>query len=562
MDFRKRISAILLVVMMLVSAASFALADIDDSTWIDNPDFPGQIGLAKYPEPQHYTISKDTGLGPVHKPGLTHDENMWKTEYENLNIFLDIAWTAEGYEAYSQKLTLNIGSQDIPEVFLCNAAQFQLLCENDLIQPLDEVMEKYASDFFKENMQSPDAQEALKQATYQGKLYGIPMGSAGSNFQHMIFIREDWRLALGLAEPTTMEALTELARAFTEDDPDGNGANDTYGYCLGNSPITTYMSINGLANSFGAFPGIWIEKDGTVQYGSVQPEMKNALAFLADWYEKGYIDREFIVKDNYAASMDMVAGKGGIAGAEWWLATWPLPDAYQNGHQWKAYPLPFDASAPEQMVATRNKQDTKLVVRKDVADPSVAIKLSNIYQERILGPESDLYVWKGDGEYDFTQYTYGGSLMGPDKNLAIMYAVTEAIDTDNPDMLTSAEEKQVYGYIKGHLDNSPSREESPQAWATNYLFHHINYGIEQSCYGIMNTYTLNGMNKVDIFKGAFGEAMTERMGQLESLTNETFTNIISGGQPIDDFDAYVAQFNAQGGVEVAAEVTAWYEAMK
>ena len=69
------------------------------------------------------------------------------------------------------------------------------------------------------------------------------------------------------------------------------------------------------------------------------------------------------------------------------------------------------------------------------------------------------------------------------------------------------------------------------------------------------------MNKVNIFKGAFGDVMNERMGQLESLMNETYTNIISGAMPIDSFDDYVEQHYAQGGVEVAEEVAAWYAAM-
>lgn len=586
---KKKVLAVFLVVSMLFSVVACAnntddSADTDAASetagekeegddkdtasvsgsedWIDHPDFPGVPGLSKYPEPRHYTIGLDTGLGPVHKPGLSWDDNMWKTEREeNMNIFLDVAWTAEGYEAYTQKLNLQIMSQDVPDLFACNAAQFQMLCENDLIQPLGDVLDAYATDFFKENMKAEGAVEALAQSTFDGQLMAIPLASADPGKQHSMFIREDWREALDAAVPTNMEELEELARAFTEDDPDGNGVDDTYGIGMGNKAVGTYMSLNGVANGFGAFPGIWIEKDGEIQYGSIQPEMKNALSFLSDMYSKGYLDREFTAKDDYAAAMDLVAGRGGIAFAEWWLLTWPLPDAYKNNHAWKAYPLPFDVDAPEKSVAGEQTLESRIVVSKSVEDPSVAVKLSNIYQERILGHDSDLTAWKGDGDYDFSQYTFGGSLMGPNKNLEIMFLVTDAIDKEDESILQTAEQRQVYGYVKGHLENTPSFEENPEGFATNYLFWSINYGKHESVYGIMNDYEENGMNKINIFKGAFGEVMTERMGQLESLTNETFTNIISGAAPLDSFDDYATTlFYEQGGTDVTQEVIAWNEA--
>lgn len=39
----------------------------------------------------------------------------------------------------------------------------------------------------------------------------------------MMFIRQDWLDNLNLEIPTTMEELKAVAKAFTEQDPDGNG---------------------------------------------------------------------------------------------------------------------------------------------------------------------------------------------------------------------------------------------------------------------------------------------------------------------------------------------------
>ena len=564
MKSSRKFLAITLVATLLLAllAPSFAVAVTDDSSWTDHPDFPGQIGLAAYGEPTTFTIARDTGLNPVHKPGLDWDNNMWQEEYKRMNIILNTAWTAEGYEAYSEKLNLLITRNELPDVFQCNVAQFQLLCENDLIQPLDEVLEKYATDFFNESMADPIAQNALRQATYDGKLMAIPLANAGNGAAHLMFIRQDWLDALGMVAPTNMEELEALMYAFTFSDPDGNGIDDTYGLCLGNEVITTYMSINGILNGFGAFPDSWVvNEDGKVAYGSVQPEVKTALEMLTKWYEMGIIDPEFIEKNNFAASSDMVAGKGGIAFAEWWLATWPLPEAYQQGHEWRAHPIPFDVNSPKAGVRVSDKLNNFLVVAKTCDDPSIAVKLSNIYQERILGYTSDLFVWKGDGDYDFTQYTFGGSLMGPDKNLQIMHLATQAIDTGDESILETSEQRQVYGYIQGYLTGSPTVEENPEAFGTNQLFHNINYGEETSAYGIMNQYALKNQLVPDAFRGSMDLDLEAKKTTILTHTNETFLNIICGNSGIEEFDTFIEIFNSQGGLEMTEFAQAWYDAM-
>ena len=44
-----------------------------------------------------------------------------------------------------------------------------------------------------------------------------------------LLVRKDWLDKLGLAAPTTLDELYDVLYAFTYNDPDGNGKNDTYG---------------------------------------------------------------------------------------------------------------------------------------------------------------------------------------------------------------------------------------------------------------------------------------------------------------------------------------------
>jgi multiple sugar transport system substrate-binding protein len=73
---------------------------------------------------------------------------------------------------------------------------------------------------------------------FDGKYYGVPTSSQG----HVLFIRKDWREKLNLPVPQTWADVEVLAKAFTEKDPDGNGAADTYGLVFPGSAQRGYTA--------------------------------------------------------------------------------------------------------------------------------------------------------------------------------------------------------------------------------------------------------------------------------------------------------------------------------
>jgi multiple sugar transport system substrate-binding protein len=71
------------------------------------------------------------------------------------------------------------------------------------------------------------AERAWRTATLpDGRTWGVPTSAQA----HVLFVRRDWREKLGLPPPRTWDDVAALARAFTRDDPDGNGRADTYGF--------------------------------------------------------------------------------------------------------------------------------------------------------------------------------------------------------------------------------------------------------------------------------------------------------------------------------------------
>src|SRR5204862_288667 len=102
---------------------------------------------------------------------------------------------------------------------------------------------------------------------------------------------------LGITAPTNMADVLEISKRFTVDDPDGNGIADTFGLCMDKDLFGAIAGLQGFFNGYHAYPGIWFDQDGKLIYGSVQPEMRDALLALQKMYADGQIDREFGVKD-------------------------------------------------------------------------------------------------------------------------------------------------------------------------------------------------------------------------------------------------------------------------
>jgi ABC-type glycerol-3-phosphate transport system substrate-binding protein len=90
-------------------------------------------------------------------------------------------------------------------------------------------------------------EELWSRVSVGGSVLGVPsLNTAG---KYDIIYREDWLNKLGLKIPATIDEFTEVMKAFTEEDPDGNGENDTYGY--GN------YTLNMFYGAFGGAPGYY-----------------------------------------------------------------------------------------------------------------------------------------------------------------------------------------------------------------------------------------------------------------------------------------------------------------
>jgi ABC-type glycerol-3-phosphate transport system substrate-binding protein len=105
-----------------------------------------------------------------------------------------------------------------------------------------------------------------------------------------IYYRKDWAEKLGFRDPIKdMDTFYNMLRAFTNNDPDGDGRKNTYGF----TATTTDFFV--LFEFFNAFPYQWINGPGGRAIPGYLDEgpMIEALTWLRKAYTEGLIDPEF-----------------------------------------------------------------------------------------------------------------------------------------------------------------------------------------------------------------------------------------------------------------------------
>lgn len=131
---------------------------------------------------------------------------------------------------FEQRLSRAAAGRDLPDVVINDAAAIGQMHSMNIIDEVDPATIAGSDQII------PTAWESAR--AYDGKIYAVP--TSAQTFA--LFVRKDWREKLGLEQPKTWDDVKALAEAFTKNDPDGNGAADTFGFTLPASTSRGYTS--------------------------------------------------------------------------------------------------------------------------------------------------------------------------------------------------------------------------------------------------------------------------------------------------------------------------------
>lgn len=220
---------------------------------------------------------------------------------DTLNINLKLTAEPSNNEDQDVKINAAGAANSLPDVFMVRREIWPTLIKQGLVAPADSL---YA--MMPNRTKIMYDEDSIAFTTINGKSYGLASpGSIAKN--EGLLIRKDWLTKLGLKVPVTTDDLMAVMKAFTTQDPDGNGKNDTYGYGafientnyeadLGRrfEPILGAFGVDGTWNLTKANAGLNVRKS----------EYFNAVSYVKKMMDEKVIDPNWMSykKDDFRAA--------------------------------------------------------------------------------------------------------------------------------------------------------------------------------------------------------------------------------------------------------------------
>lgn len=503
-----------------------------------------------------------------YRDGESAENNVWVDLYKTHNINQEIIYQVDSSQG-GTKLANAIASGNYPDIILAEGTDYFNYAKTGVIADITDVFEEYASDELKEYLASDDG-VGLNSAKVDGRLYGLPLLGNSYDSVMIMFVRQDWLDNLGLSMPTTMEELHQVAKAFTEQDPDGNGKNDTYGLGLNGKDVFAYNSgIQAFLEGFGAIPGYWgnnftfVEKDGTVEWGGADAEaMKAGLSLLNEMYQDGSIAKDFGVMDNDRISEEFSASKCGIIFAPMWGAMGASGNTIKENPKAHivAAKIPDGMGSGSSNPWFTSSTSSYYTVSSKCEHPELLIKLMNISVDILCNTESDevFATYKADSEWKLSLTR----TLAPLKNLDNFYKESKALETGDISEL-DAEQRSDYNNMKAYVDemakeNPDTSSDAVQGGIGLYSV----FGDPNGGYSAIAKIKEDGKLNVSAYNTIPTDTMLAKYPTLNKLAMETIVKIITGDASVDSYDDFLSNWKKLGGDEVTKEAQQWYDANK
>jgi putative aldouronate transport system substrate-binding protein len=266
-----------------------------DALWPDNA--LGNVDLPLTDDPETFTIWM--GVNPnVLKitEDIGNDCALWSELAARTGVNLE--FTVVNPDTESEKFNLMVASDDLADI-ISNATTLYTnggeaaVADEVLIDCLPYLTEELTPQICKLMEEYPDAiPNAL---TESGWLAGMPQMSQQTEATQTFgpLIRQDWLDELGLETPETYDELHDVLTAFKEQKGADAALVLNYAATGINNGLVQGYGINGLvADAANSEP--FYQVDDQVVYGPIQPEFKEYLTMVHDWYAEGLIWQDFM----------------------------------------------------------------------------------------------------------------------------------------------------------------------------------------------------------------------------------------------------------------------------
>ena len=290
----KKLVALLLVFALLIPVFAGGRKDTKGTAAVSNEPVDIEIWYG--------AAASEAGPPPA-------DWEVYKIVKDKLNINLTLTALPSSQDDQNVKINAAGAADALPDLFMVDRDVWLKLVQQGLVAEVDDMYSLMPT-----RTKTHYTAESVANTTVDGVSYGLAdPGSLTKN--EGLLIRKDWLDNLGLSVPKTLDDLYNCMYAFTYNDPDGNGRNDTYGF----GAFLEVSSVKeGLGNRFepimGAFgvPGTWDLTKAGAGLNLFKSEYFDAITFVKKMVDNGVIDPNWTAykKDDFRAAWKQ--GKFGI----------------------------------------------------------------------------------------------------------------------------------------------------------------------------------------------------------------------------------------------------------
>ncbi len=234
---------------------------------------------------------------------------------EKLGIELTITALPSNDSDQDVRIQAAGAANDLPDVFMVSRPVLQNLVRQGLVAQIDDIY-----DMMPVRTARYHNEEARHYTTIDGENFGMAVPSSVTPIEALV-IRKDWLDNLGLDVPVTLEEFYDVLYAFTYNDPDGNGRNDTWGFGAFVESDTTLKGYPGsrLWPIMGAFgvTGLWSFNESDLGLTIYKDGFYDFMLYFKKMIDDGVIDPNWLSyrKDDFRAAWKQ--GRFGLMYEQW-----------------------------------------------------------------------------------------------------------------------------------------------------------------------------------------------------------------------------------------------------
>ena len=463
----------------------------------------------------------------------SYEENpAYQLIQENTGVDIEFIHPATGTDKESFQLLM---AGDLPDMILMSNGSWyngdlQAMYDDGIIIDLTPYLDELAPQY-KAVANYSDVTTA--QCYADGKALGFYKITHADKIPYIrININKDWMLEAGLEKEPQTIAEYEQYFQWILDNKEG-----TTPFFPGTLSGTSAMNMNVLTGAFDFLYDWYVTKEDAtkVAYWANAPEYKEWLTMMNDWYNKGYLGKDFLSMTSTEAQAQFDAGKIGaiIDSVD---ATYSRINALENG--FTLTNCPFLTKEPGQILGSNlaatpvgDGGEWVTVITTACKNPELAVQYLNYcytYEGSIIpnwGVEGLNYEWGEDGFPMYNDYMIKHPSGMTHSNVSYAIKIHFGAKYCYPDDITSVA-----------MLSNPIALEIRTQWK--------GLGTEENWLQLPPV-------KLTADESA---ARNELITQVDTYAKEMMIKFITGAESLDNFDAYVKSVEEYGLTE-AIEIT-------